>query len=69
MVGFFQYRAGLGRVLTKSQVAGRFRSGITVEIFDQVFPGTVFTVFLGILGIKDIPNVWIYQVYLIFWVT
>ena len=52
--------------MTKSQVAGRFRSGITVEICDQVFPGTVFTVFLGISGIKGIPNVWVYP---IFWVT
>ena len=57
-VGLFQYSAGLGRVSKKSQVAGRFGSGRSVEIFDRVLLGTLFSlgfilkcqVFPGISG-------------------
>ena len=54
-VGFFQYRAGLCRVLKKSQVEGGFGSGMNVEIFDRVFLGVLFIignfrVFLDIFG-------------------
>ena len=40
---FFQYKAGSGRVLKKSREADRFKSGRSVVIFVQVFPGTLFT--------------------------
>ena len=35
--GLFHYRAGSGRVLKKSWVAGRFGSCRSVEIFDRVY--------------------------------
>ena len=56
---FSQYWAGTGQVLKKSWVAGGYRSGRSVEIFDRVFLGNLFThghfrtcrVFLCMLGI------------------
>ena len=41
--GLFHYRAGSGRVLKKSWVAGGFGSCRSVEIFDRVYMGTLFT--------------------------
>ena len=37
-----KYRAGSSRVLKKSRVVGGFGSGRSVEIFHQVFPGTLY---------------------------
>ena len=39
----FQYQAGSGRVLKKGWVACGLELGRSVEIFDRVFPGTLFT--------------------------
>ena len=40
--GFFQYRPASAGALKKSQVAGRFGSGISVEIFNQVISRYLF---------------------------
>ena len=46
-VGFFHNPAGSGRLLKKSTVVGRIGSGRSVEIFNRVFPGTLFTLGQG----------------------
>ena len=46
----FSISSRFGSGIEKVKLAGGFRSSISVEIFDQVFPDTVSTVFLGILG-------------------
>ena len=56
---FFQYQAGSSRSSKKSQVAGGFGSGRSVEKIDQVFKGTLISlgffqiccVYLGISGV------------------
>ena len=55
-VGLFQYSAGFGSGIEKKSGAGRFGSGRSVEIFDWVFLGTLFT--LGNSGIS-----WVFPKY------
>ena len=70
-VGLFQYSAGLGRVLKKSQVAGRFRSGKSVEIFDRVC--RVLNLLSGISEyagyFRVCRVVWVFRVYVMFGFT
>ena len=55
--GFFQYRPASAGALKKSQVAGRFGSGISVEIFNRVFPGTFFTLrYFGCTRCSGLPQ-------------
>ena len=51
-VRYFQYQVGWGQVLKKSRVAGGLVSSRKVEIFDRVFPGTLFTLrYFGVLRV------------------
>ena len=68
---FFQYKAGSGRVLKKSREADRFKSGRSVVIFVQVFPGTLFT--LGYFRVcqvytrcSGLPEMWVTRYPMIF---
>ena len=58
-VGLFQYSAGLGRVLKKCQVAGRFGPNRSVEIFDWVFSVTLFSLRFILIGqvFRVIPDI------------
>ena len=63
VVFFLQYQSGSCRVLKKkSRVAGRFRSGRSVEIFDQAYLDTLF----DLRYFQLCPVFWVYlkcQVY------
>ena len=49
-VGFFNIRQ-VRVSIEKKSVAGRFRSGRSVEIFDRIFPGTLFTCCQNLSGV------------------
>ena len=59
---FFQYWAASGQLLKKEDwVAGGFYSGRNVEVFYQIFPGTLstlgyFGMFRVFLGVPDISG-------------
>ena len=56
-VEFYQYWVGSGQVLKKSQIVGGLGLGRRCEIFDQVFPGLLFT--LGYVWICRVyPDIW-----------
>ena len=59
----FQCRARLGRVSKKIGVAGRFGSGKSGEIFDRLFPGSLFSLsdfrVLRYYRVFWVPDIWV----------